>query len=324
LTCSKIGSSALAAALCLTLAAGPARADTGQAKAMAETLFREGKKLFAQGKIAEACEKLESSYKIDEALGTLLNLADCHEKQGRLATAWGEYSEALSIAKKAGQAPRQKFARERLAAIEPKLAHLTVQVSADAAVEGLEVTIDQVPLVRGGWGTPVPANPGEHVIAAGAPGKQRWETNLTLEPSESRSVEVPRLDPIPVAAAPAPPPPRAAWKIPVGASVAGLGVVGLTLGTYFGVRALDLGGQASKGCQPDGGCTPAAFAANQDGRKAATLSTVFVFTGGALAAAGTVVLILGLVDGPAPRPAALRVVPLVGPGAALLTAGGVF
>ena len=45
--------------------------------AAAETLFREGKALGTDGKIAEACPKFEASLELDRSLGTLLNLADC-------------------------------------------------------------------------------------------------------------------------------------------------------------------------------------------------------------------------------------------------------
>ena len=186
-----------------TLHAPPAEAQTGESKAMAEALFREGKKLLAQGKVEDACAKFESSYHLDEVLGTLLNLAACHEKQGRLATAWGEFNEALTVAKKADLAAREKFAREHIAAIEPKLSHLTVTVPDAVAVEGFQVTVDRVPLPRGAWGTPVPIDSGSHAVSATAPGRRAWESSVKLAQAASESISVPAL-----ALPRGPPPPR--------------------------------------------------------------------------------------------------------------------
>ena len=50
---------------------------------MAESLFREGKRLSGEHKFAEACPKFAESYKLDPGLGTLLNLAICHEVGGQ-------------------------------------------------------------------------------------------------------------------------------------------------------------------------------------------------------------------------------------------------
>ena len=49
--------------------------------ATAEALFREGKRLMEQKSFAAACPKLKESFAQDEATGTLLALALCH--QGR-------------------------------------------------------------------------------------------------------------------------------------------------------------------------------------------------------------------------------------------------
>ena len=85
-------------ALASVILCAPAVAYAGDGRspavtAMAEALFKEGKKLLAEQKVPEACRKFESSYRIDPAPGTLINLALCHEQEGKLATAWGEFNE---------------------------------------------------------------------------------------------------------------------------------------------------------------------------------------------------------------------------------------
>src|SRR6185369_4715015 len=109
----------LSGALVLALTA-PAFAEASSSdKAAAEALFDEGRRLAQAGKFAEGCPKLEASQKLDPALGTLLNLADCNEKLGKTASAWAQYREATSLARAAGSAEREKFASDRSKALEP-------------------------------------------------------------------------------------------------------------------------------------------------------------------------------------------------------------
>jgi tetratricopeptide (TPR) repeat protein len=132
------------------------------AAAMAEALFKEGKRLLKEGKVAEACRKLEGSYRIDPAPGTLLNLALCHEEEGKTATAWGELTESRELAKKAKRADRLKLAEDHIRELEPKLSRFVVAVPKEAAVKDMVVEVDAVPLDPGAWGTAIPIDPGEH------------------------------------------------------------------------------------------------------------------------------------------------------------------
>ena len=67
--------------------------------------------------------------------GTLLRLALCHEADGKLASAWLEFTEVVRLSQTgdaAKLAERVKIAKEHLASIEPRLPKLVVEVDASS------------------------------------------------------------------------------------------------------------------------------------------------------------------------------------------------
>lgn len=333
---STIASSApLAALAALALGAAPAPAAAQESlsqveRAQAEALFREGKKLLAEGKVAEACEKLAASYKIDRAGGTALNLALCHEREGKTATAWAELQEALAMAKAARRKDREKIAGEHIAALEKKLSHVVIKVAPGADLPELEVTLDGAVIRKESWGIRLPADPGARKIAASAPGRVRWEKEIEVGEAASIDVEVPALQKEPE---PPKPPPSAGpaapeggggseparptgggstWMRPVGFVTLGVGVAGLAVGGFFGFRAISLGSDAEAGCNgAERVCDTAGWDAYRRGRTSATISNVLIGAGAGLAAVGTALVLLGGGSSePAPEPKqGLRVKP---------------
>src|SRR5258708_29728493 len=106
-------------------------------EATAQVLFDVGRQLMARGEFVHACSRFEESERLDTAVGTLLNLADCYEKTNRLARAWSTFLEAASAAREAGQPEREQAAKERAPELEPRLARLAVHVIAGAHVPRL-------------------------------------------------------------------------------------------------------------------------------------------------------------------------------------------
>ena len=166
--------------------AQPSNAD----RALAETLFEEGKRLLDEEKTDEACAKLEESQRLEPATGTLLNLAYCHELQGKLATAWTEYKDAQAAARQDGRDDRVQFAEEHLGAIEPKMPRLQIEVAQTARVEGLEVKLDGVQIGEAAFGVAAPLDPGVHIIVATAPGRVRWVRQARLYPDGTTQIVV--------------------------------------------------------------------------------------------------------------------------------------
>jgi hypothetical protein len=324
---SRIACNAALAAMAVLAAAAPARAEpTAEERTQAEALFRDAKKLMQRGKIPEACEKLAASYKIDPVGGTLLNLAMCHEVEGKTATAWTEFNEALSLAKKQGRKDRQKAASEHIAALEARLSRVTITIPPSSNAAGIALKIDGVAVEAAAIGTPIPLDPGDHVVSAIAPEKKPWETKITLREGQRQELVVPALE----SNAPAPPPPpeRAIrWQKPVGFAALGVGAVLLGVGTFFGVRAMSLGTTVSTEC-PENACSPSGWKALGDGRTAANVSNGTLIAGGALAAAGTALVIVGFVAAPADAPKGARIpleiAPAIAPDGAFLAARGAF
>lgn len=154
------GRVAVSAALvvALALASSGARASDS---AGADVLFQAAKELVQQNKYAEACPKFEASYRLDKTLGTLLNLADCHEHVDKIASAWAEWGEAADLAKKDGD-KRAEYADKRRSALAPRLPKLQVHVV--NPVGTLDVWRDDVKLDPASFDTPLPTDPGERAI----------------------------------------------------------------------------------------------------------------------------------------------------------------
>lgn len=201
-----------AGALILTASIG-ARADESEGA----RLFREGRALLLAERFAEACPKLEESQRLEPRGGTLLNVAACHERVGRIATAWAEFHEAAAAARTEGHAARLSLAEQRIAALDPRLPWLTLHVSAEAAAQGVRVTFDGAEIVPAAWGKDMPIDPGSHVIAVNAPGRVEHRYTVVARESLKQTVELrglaapePAPEPAPIEpVAPAEPPPPA-------------------------------------------------------------------------------------------------------------------
>lgn len=256
---SVIDCTALAICSMIVVTASQAHAEpTAGERATADALFREGKALLSQKKYNEACPKLEESQRLDPQGGTLLSLAICHEGQGRVASAWVEYEEALSIARRSNRPDRVKVASQRMKALQPRVPHLTIEVSPDDVVEGLVVTRNGAEVGRPAWGTSVPVDPGEVEIVASAPGHKPWRMTVSMEEGKDKTIVLPRLTPEPKPApqppapshAPAPPasPPDTS-RTTAAYIVGGAGVVALGVGAWFGLQAIRKVGESNEHCK---------------------------------------------------------------------------
>jgi len=196
----------LGACALLVLACMPGRG-AAQDKAVAAQLFEAAGELMAAGKYADACPKYAESQRLDPQLGTLLHLAECLDAQGKTASAWANFKDAVDLAAARGDLREPKI-RARLAAIEPRVPRLTIRVSATAPLD-LEIKRNGSLVGRPAWGLPLPVDPGEHVIVAGAAGRASWSQSLQLTAAARVTVDVPELAAADSSAAPAPPAPVA-------------------------------------------------------------------------------------------------------------------
>ena len=213
------------AALAICTSAAAQTAD----KAAAELLFTEARQLVSEGKYTEACPKFAQSQQLDPATGTLLNLADCYERAGKTASAWMTWLDAATAAKATGQTDRERLARQRSAALQPRLVYLTIKVPDASRIAGISVTRNGEPVREALWDTSVPVDPDRYTVAASAPGRKSWQMEVVVAPGQPPGeVTVPVLDfesgeagaagePAPAPAAPAPAAPAPAQPAPAAA-----------------------------------------------------------------------------------------------------------
>ncbi|HEY2409183.1 MAG TPA: hypothetical protein VGI10_24430 [Polyangiaceae bacterium] len=324
--------------------AAPSAAQSNDA-AMAESLFRDAKRLSGEHKFAEACPKFAESYKLDPGLGTLLNLAMCHESEGKLATAWAEFSEASARAKREGDNDRAQLADEHVRALEPKLAHISINVAPGTAAPGMVVKFDSREMSTAALGLQIPLDPGKHQLEVSAPGRQSYAQTIDAPaPGSTVAITVPVLQPTTgaptpaaapasaasapppaVAPAPAPAPWQPAMQAPSGPSHTAVILTGVATGAFV-IGAVVTGvlyaQKRSSFDDANHSLDPSRFDKRD---QAGTMGTVnLVFTGGALVSAGLFAYFL-VTQGShesAPATAKLNVLPVVSTNGAGVSVGG--
>src|SRR5262245_34837516 len=130
----------------------------------ADAAFKRGHALMKAGKYREACEALEESQRLDPQLATLFELGGCHEKIGKIATAWNDFRE---IATRDTDKRRRKKATEMVARLAPRVSKLLVQVDHD--LPGLAVTLSGRDITEQ-VGVDIPIDPGSYAVTATATG----------------------------------------------------------------------------------------------------------------------------------------------------------
>ena len=312
-----------------TAHAAPTAAD----KKAADALFREGREHVESGDYAVACPKFLASFKLDPASSTLLNLADCHQRAGQTATAYERFSEALVLAKKLGRADREKTARERLDALEPKLTKVDLHIKEKGEIT---ITRDGVPMTREEAGTPVRVDPGPHTFFVSAAGKKSFSATVSAtEEGKTYSVDVPELSPEgdDGATVTAPPTgvakPKSADETTPGSGrrtaafvVGGAGLVIAGVGAYFGIRTISSWNSSLARCN-DKGCDREGVDLASDAKTSGFISTIGLAAGGALFATG-VILFLTAPSKVEKSQKKAYFFPSAGPGSVGVSLGGAF
>jgi hypothetical protein len=301
--------------------AGVASAQSDQERAGAREAATEGVAALNEGRYADAIDMFRRAETLVHAPTHLLLMARAHVKLGKLVQAREVYikvtKEALAPTAPQPFRDAQAEAGRELAALEPRLARVTVKIEGDA--KNLSVTADgeKVNIVL--LGVPQPFDPGKHEFKAVADGMEskpqavevaeggRQTVVLVLQPSAGAtgasaagSAAGTRLlttaTPLPGAETGTTSESRGNG-MRIGAYAAfGVGALGVAAGVIFGLGAKSDYTKADDICSTPSGCPASRQGEIEDldssGNGKKTLATVGFIAGGVGIAAGTALFLL--------------------------------
>jgi tetratricopeptide (TPR) repeat protein len=264
----------------------------------ARLLAEQGDEKLHAGRFEEALQLFRMAEELFHAPTLVLAMAQAERKLGRWADARKHYKEV--IADDLGPKPQQAFvtakaiAREELAALEPKIPRLIIEVA--ARPETIEVRLDGKALPVEALDGPLYVDVGKHEVMLIA-GDVVRVAHLEIEAEEEERL---RFDMSPDRGEQGlarNEPQGLPWYWPVGAFA--LGTAGLVVGAVTGALALDDAEALRATClQGNQGCDPAARSLESSANDLATISTVGFVVGGVGVATGIALLIVDRMDEP--------------------------
>jgi len=297
------------------LGVASAEEDSATEIAAARTLAVDGLKLAQAGKCEEAIPKLERSEKLHHSSIVLSRLGECKVSEGKLVEGTEMLRKVLREPLPANPSPAQSKAYERaqiaLDSAKPRIAGLTVSIAAPPGAE-LKLTIDGVAVANTLVDSELPADPGDHLVEASAPGYLKASSRVTLGAADKKTISL-KLEVDPNAPAPTPAGPKPEAAAVAAAQVASrpaaappapppapkkpnhtaayvswtLGAVGVGVGTAFGVMAMKDKHDLDPQC-PGNSCAPGSNDALDKAKQKGTISTAAFAAGGVGLVLGTV------------------------------------
>lgn len=267
----------------LALAALFASPRASAQEAAAEALFDSGRQAMTAGDFPKACQQFRESRRLDPAVGTDFNLADCEEKRGMLATAW-QLFRAVEQRLPASD-DRQAIAHDRARALQGRVPKLTLHLATEAPRDAT-VRDGNVALGAASFDVALPMDPGPHELLVSAPGHEPRSFPVTLAEAETRTVEVTpgaraRSSSSPDAPTPGAPPAsssshdaKGSGTRTLGFVLGGVGVAGLGVGAVTGMMVLGKKKTVDANCDDRRLCSQAGTDAASAGHSLQIISNV--------------------------------------------------
>jgi len=168
-----------------------AEEDSAAETAAARALAVDGLKLAQAGKCDEAIPKLDRAEKLHHSAIVLSRLGECEVSQGKLVEGTEMLRKVLREALPPNPSPAlskaYEHAQSTLDSAKPKIAGLTISVNAPQGTE-LHLTVDGQAVASTLLDSELPADPGDHVVEASAPGFLKASTRVTLTTADKKTV----------------------------------------------------------------------------------------------------------------------------------------
>lgn len=255
--------------------------------AAAELLFQKGRTAMVAQDFDQACQLFEESFALDAAVGTVMNLATCEEKRGRLTSSWERWQQAVRLLEQDDS--RRPFAQQQLASLSERMARLTIQLK-EGTPRGVSVRRDGVKLGKASLGEEFPVDPGAHLVVVGGPSGGKKSYSVTLRPGESKVLEVGLDSAGKPRAAPATGLRSRKTRALVGYAALGVGLIGVGGAVATGILLPQQQDRVDQNC-PDRQCNDAGVQAAVRGQTMLGLNTASWIVAGASLAAGSVLLL---------------------------------
>ncbi|HEY4243424.1 MAG TPA: hypothetical protein VGM88_26610 [Kofleriaceae bacterium] len=295
-----------------------ATAESVAPETRADVLFHEGRALMAKDPVA-GCAKMDESAALNPAaIGTVINIAACHQRFGRIASALARFKDVIDLAreKTADNVKYRLEAEKQIAVLTPLVPHLEL-VFVEPPPAGTQIVVDKRVIAVDAI-TDITVDPGEREVVVSAPKRLAFHKTIGLGKGVHERLEIPHLQSSTIIVT--------SSRRRIGQIVGGVGILAGGTGIVMGIVARNRWHSAvdSAHCSMQGDdilCDDYGQHKTDTARTLGNVGTILAISGGVALAAGITLWALAPSSHPHEH---LSIAPAVSPDSVGVTAVGRF